>query len=386
MTPSTPTGERHVGKFIRLHLCRFLGPLNFGINWGKLGALPDQKRAPSPEQLEFVPKEPIVDLSRLGGRGASSNSPLLMKFSFCVLILTAQIAHAGLEKYPSLLVADAKPNAPAPADSIRVTYLGVNGFQFEADGHVLLVDPYFTRVGFWPSALNQRIKSNPARVSEGLKHIRPQVDVVLVTHAHFDHLLDVPEIMQRTHARLMAGPTAVRLVESFDISSQQCESVKAGSMRKIGPWTIRVLAARHDRLFGKVPFNGKATSPQKPLKASDWIVGEPLAFLIQAAGKRIYIDSGGVPGAPPDARIRNVDLAILGVALPDSRERFAEAVRQLRPHFISPSHQDDMFAPPGREFVFGKLTNFPALVRDSKTKELPGRLILLDYFRPWTLP
>jgi hypothetical protein len=157
-------------------------------------------------------------------------------------------------------------------------------------------------------------------------------------------------------------------------------------MRKIGPWTIRVLAARHDRLFGKVPFNGKAPSPQEPLKAADWIVGEPLAFLIQAAGKRIYIDSGGVPGAPPDARIRNIDLAILGVALPDSRQRFVEAARQLRPHFILPSRQDDMFAPLDREFVFGKLTNFPALVRQSKTKELPGRLILLDYFRPWTLP
>jgi hypothetical protein len=106
-----------------------------------------------------------------------------MKFSFCALILAAQIARAGLEKYTSLLVADAKPNAPAPPNSIRVTYLGVNGFQFEADGHVLLADPYFTRVGFWPSALNQRIESNPVRVSQGLKHVRPQVDVVLVTYA-----------------------------------------------------------------------------------------------------------------------------------------------------------------------------------------------------------
>jgi len=309
-----------------------------------------------------------------------------MKFSFCALILAAQIAHAGLEKYPSLLVADAKPNAPAPVDSVRVTYLGVNGFQFEADGHVLLVDPYFTRIGFWQSALNQRIKSNPLRISEGLKLIRPRVDAVLVTHAHFDHLLDVPEVMERTHARLMAGPTAVQLVESFDISPQKCESVNAGSTRKIGPWRIRVLAARHDRLFGNVPFSGKATSTQKPLKASDWVAGEPLAFMIQAAGKRIYIDSGGVPGAPPDVRIGKVDLAILGVALPDSRQRFAEVVRQLRPDFILPSHQDDMFAPLDREFVFGKSTNFPALVRESRTRDLPGRLILLDYFRPWTLP
>src|SRR5438552_18933797 len=33
---------------------------------------------------------------------------------------------------------------------------------------------------------------------------------------------------------------------------------------------------------------------------SDWVVGEALAFVIGAEGQRIYIDSGGVPGYPPD--------------------------------------------------------------------------------------
>jgi hypothetical protein len=31
------------------------------------------------------------------------------------------------------------------------------------------------------------------------------------------------------------------------------------------------------------------------------------------------------------------------------------------------------------------MTNFPAIVREAKKKNLPGHLILLDYFRPWTL-
>ena len=328
-----------------------------------------------------------------------------MKLSLCALIFSAQIAHAGLEKYSSLVAADKYPFAEPEPNAIRVTYLGVNGFQFETNGQALLVDPYFTRVGLLSAGLNRPIQSNPTRVSEGLKHIRPNVDAVLVTHAHFDHLLDVPEIARRTRGQLIAGATAIRLVESFGISPNKCEIVKPGSARKIGPWTVRVFAAQHDRLFGKVPFEkcnngrpsyqsspsgrgrreaageGEVTKP--PVKASDWCVGEPLAFVIEAAGKRIYIDSGGVPGAPPDSRTRDVDLAILGVALPDSRERFAEAVRQLRPRYILPSHQDDMFAPADRGFTFGKMTNFPALAREYK--HLPGRLILLDYFRLWTL-
>jgi L-ascorbate metabolism protein UlaG (beta-lactamase superfamily) len=193
--------------------------------------------------------------------------------------------------------------------------------------------------------------------------------------------------MRRTHARLVAGPTEIRLVESFGFSPDRCQIVQQGSVRKVGPWTIRAFAAQHDRLFGKVPFDRCPPAPRErekpPVKASDWCVGEPLAFVIEAGGKRIYIDSGGVPGAPPDSRIKDVDLAILGVALPDSRERFAEAAQRLRPRYILPSHQDDMFAPADRGFTFGKMTNFPALLRESKN--LPGRLLLLDYYRPWTL-
>lgn len=104
-----------------------------------------------------------------------------------------------------------------------------------------------------------------------------------------------------------------------------------------------------------------------------------------AGGKRIYVDSGGVPGAPPIAVAGHVDLAILGVALPDSRQRFAEVVKQLRSRYVFPSHQDDFFAPISHGFVFGKLTDFPALVREYNKEHLPGGLILFDYFRPWTL-
>jgi L-ascorbate metabolism protein UlaG (beta-lactamase superfamily) len=309
----------------------------------------------------------------------------MKRLAWVLFLLTSVLAHGGLEEYSSFVVADKNPSASAPSNAIRVTYLGVNGFQFETAGHAILVDPYFTRVGLWASALNQRIESNSNRVSEGLEHVRSRVDALLVTHAHFDHLLDVPEIMRRTRSQLISGPTAVHLVESLGIPPNDCVAVKSGNVRRIGPWTIRVLGAQHDRLFGKVPFQCGPEFVTRPARASDWCVGEPLAFVIEAAGKRIYIDSGGVPGAPPDRRIKNIDLAILGVALPDSRDRFAETVRQLRARFIFPSHQDDMFAPIDRGFVFGKMTNFPAIIREQKKENLPGRLILLDYFRPWTL-
>jgi L-ascorbate metabolism protein UlaG (beta-lactamase superfamily) len=312
----------------------------------------------------------------------------VLKIAVCGLLLSAQIVCGGLEKYSALVVADSKPETRLHPTALRVTYLGVNGYQFELGNHVLLVDPYFTRVGLGAAAFNQKIESNPTELEKALQHSRPRADAILVTHAHFDHLLDVPPIMRRTRARLVSGPTAVNLVEACGIPPDRCDVVKAGCVRAIGPWEIGVYNASHDHIIGNsVPYPGTATGPtQCPSRPNDWKVGEPLAFVIQAAGKKIYVDSGGVPGNPPDATIGHVDLAILGVALPDSRQRYPEAVRRLNPRYVLPSHQDDFFAPFDRGFVFGKFTDFPEVLRLHKETHLPGRIILLDYFHPWTLP
>ncbi len=300
--------------------------------------------------------------------------------------LGASAAHAGLAPYSSLVVADANARGPAARDGVRITYLGVNGYQLEAGRHALLIDPYFTRVGLTRVAFGQPIEPDAVRVAAGLSHVRPQVDAVLVTHAHFDHLLDVPEVMRRTGSRLVAGPTAVNLVRALGIPSSQCLVAKPGEQRRIGPWRITVLRAEHDRVLGpNPPFPGRVPYPASPpQRPSDYKLGEPLAFVIEANGQRIYVDSGGLPGTPlPQAG--RIDLAIVGVALPDSRRRFPELVRSLRPRYVLPSHQDDFFAPFDRGFSFGKMTGFPGLLRTAERERLPGRLILLDYFRPWTL-
>ena len=301
-----------------------------------------------------------------------------MRCFLLFLGFTAQAFGAGLGSYSHLVVSD---SAARSSDGVRVTYLGTNGYQFEFKGHALLVDPYFSRVDLLSVALGSRIQPNASRINDGLRHLAPKVDAILVTHGHFDHLLDAPVVMAKTRARLIASASSVDLAKWAGASSG--DAVKPGDVRRIGPWKIRVLSATHDRLFSKVPFDQLRSQAGPPQRAADWICGEPLAFLIEVNGQRIYIDSGGTPAQlPPN---EHVDLAILGVALPDSRARLAAALARLQPRYVLPSHQDDFFRPLSAGFQFGQLTDFPRVQREC-AQQNRGRLILLDYFRPWTLP
>jgi L-ascorbate metabolism protein UlaG (beta-lactamase superfamily) len=297
---------------------------------------------------------------------------------------STQALGAGLNSYADLIATD---SSTMPRNGLRVMYLGTNGYQFEFDGHALLVDPYFSRVDLLRIAVGARIRPDMLRVAEGIRHLAPEADAILVTHGHFDHLLDVPIVMTKTHACLFASGSAVDLVRRVPdagVYPKRCDAVTVGDVRRIGPWKIRVLPATHDRLFGKVPFDQLSMHKSgPPQRAADWICGEPLAFLIEVSGYRIYIDSGGTPAQlPPRQR---VDLAILGMALPDSRVRLPAALQRLQPRYILPSHQDDFFRPLDAGFQFAPLTDFPRVRRDCEQANC-GRLILLDYFRPWTLP
>lgn len=305
------------------------------------------------------------------------------------LLLGAGACSHGLAPHRGLLVgAPAEEAVPPAAGEVAVTYLGVNGYLLHSASTSLLVDPYFTRVPLRRVVLDAPIAPSGEAIRQGLAAggVSRRVDAVLVTHAHFDHLLDIPAIQRRVGGKVIVSPTGGHLCRASGVPGRAILPSLPGHEHRVGNAIVHVLPARHDKVLGRVPWPGRIDAPpgEAPTRPSHWRLGVPLAFLVELEGRRIYIESGGLPGRVPG--VSGVDLAIVGVAVRGSQKRYPDAVRALNPRHVLPSHQDNFFLPLEGGFHFSSLANFPRIVAVHETERLPGELLLMDYFHTWVLP
>lgn len=303
-----------------------------------------------------------------------------------LLALLPSCAYRLDTAYSDLLVGTPSDKAPLPrGNQVQVTYLGTNAYLIRSAGTTIVVDPYFSRIDLRSVVFNADVSPSPAIITEVSRKAKlgRHVDGYLVTHSHFDHLFDVPPMQRMYGGKVITSPTGAYLAEAAGVSRRQLLPSKPGKIYRIGEAKVRVLPAWHDKVLGRIPYPGTIDTPlpSEPDKPKDYRLGIPLAFLVELNGKRIYVESGGIPGHIPC--VTGVDLAIVGVAVPGSQKRYPDTVRTLNPKYVLPSHQDNFFLPIEDGFQFSTLSNFPKILATHKAADLPGELILMDYFRSW---
>jgi L-ascorbate metabolism protein UlaG (beta-lactamase superfamily) len=287
------------------------------------------------------------------------------------MLLSGALALAGcggaLEQPASGIV---EPS-PTSGEGVRLVYLGTGGWLFEHEGAQVLAGPLF---------------SNPAFLTTGLGLIEPdtvaidrymsRLDVsgaaaILVGHAHYDHLMDVPRVARRhaPDARILGSRTVLNTLGTWSGLMDRVEVMNevAGDEATSGHWvhlgtSIRVMALRslHGPHFDGLTFYaGTAEGPraEMPGAATEWVDGETYAFLVDfldAGGGvvfRIYYQDAVAPppwGFAPDAVVsaRPVDVAILVPATFEEVPWHPEAiVRNLRPRRVLLGHWEDFFKP-----------------------------------------
>lgn len=216
-----------------------------------------------------------------------------------------------------------------------------------------MVDPFLTR------PLQQNVYFG--RVAPDKEAIHEHIHAcnhILVSHAHFDHFMDAPEIARRTGSVIHGSPNTCELAKSQGVPTEQIHLIHPHEAFFPGDIEIQVIPAAHPWIPGYT--SGKLNGHEfNPMRLRDYCMDECFSFLIIYEGKRLLVWSSiSTEGAAP------ADLLICR-AVSGQRwyERMLEAVQ---PKVVIPSHWDDMFVPlsePVMPFISPPRLAWPPLER-----------------------
>ena len=302
--------------------------------------------------------------------------------------------------------------------SVRITYLGVAGFLIATDSDVIMTAPSFSHPNLlavttplWPIHGDSEAVDRELRRLLGADFdMLPRVHSILVGHAHYDHLMDVPLLARRyvPRARIYGSLTTKRTLMGDDFlrahadridSLMPADSVIATAWR-VGRWIyspsrrMRFMAMRSSHapnwwFMTLAPCYEKEDRKTLPRTGWGWCRGEPVSYVIDLVDGRgrpmfrmFYQDAASRPTdvvLPPFAAQdqRRVDLAIVCAGNFNKVEEYPTfLLAGLRPTFVILAHWEDFFQEQGES---------PTPVRWTDTRELATRLDLLGAAR-WITP
>ncbi len=210
------------------------------------------------------------------------------------------------------------------ASGTELTWYGHSAFRIETpEGHVLLVDPWITN----PS--NKAGKEDLANLGK--------VDLILITHGHFDHVGDAVEIAKKTGAKLVSTfDLGTSLVKYAGYPKDQAGYDTLGNFGG----EIHLLGGEVDIAFVPAIHSSSVTPPDgKEIHMG----GNPGGFLIMVKnGPAIYHtgDTDVFADMKLVAKFHKVDvmLACIGDHFTMGPERAALAVNLVNPKVVIPMH------------------------------------------------
>jgi L-ascorbate metabolism protein UlaG (beta-lactamase superfamily) len=293
------------------------------------------------------------------------------------------------------------PPPPVTPPTLKVSWLGVQGFLLESADEAVLTAPLYTRPSMFDASTGVPVQSDAALVEASLPTARlTNVRTIIAGHAHYDHLLDVPNIMIRApQATLFSNTSSQRILDAYSpdraptcsgppqpttiarsrvvalddpaasaVDYNNCPSMKPAGAPLDGKWVkvpgahVRVFAAcseHPDQIAPGIHYAPGSVDQEQctpPERMDAWREGPTLAFLIDILDPktdtpvwRIYYQDA--PTNAPIGQIpasvladRRVDLALLNIGSYDKVTGDPEnAIAALDPRYALGGHWEDFF-------------------------------------------
>ncbi|NSC20016.1 MBL fold metallo-hydrolase [Streptomyces albus subsp. chlorinus] len=274
--------------------------------------------------------------------------------------------------------ADAPASASRPArrsrrgsSGVRLRWLGIAGWELAFDGHRLLVDPYLTRQPYTgpdgKGDMTRALEVDHRIIDRVLReHLEGAPEFVLLTHGHWDHLADVPYLLDHPSWRdeeinVLGAETHLHLLTAMGVPGKgrghRLVVVSGGEVlrhplqpsgkRPRPDYTIEVFRSLHSQLggYGFDPYGTLTAPPSRPRTLGDLVEGGTLGYQV-TVGDRLSVMflSGTANFAAREVSGAAPDVLVLGAsghaAVHDYVERAVSALG--RPRVVVPSHHDDM--------------------------------------------
>ena len=229
----------------------------------------------------------------------------------------------------------------AREEGLRLTYLGTAGFILEGASRTVVLDPYLSRPGLWRTFF-----ASLRPDTELIRRIVPRADEVLIGHAHYDHILDAPDLCRQTGARLIGSRSTMMVGRAAGLPAHQLVETAGREDIACGDWTVRGLPSVHGKLLGRIPFAGDIErEPHWPPRVAELRHGLVLNWIVKTRGLTVaHIDSADF--IEEELAGQRCDVLCLCAIGRKARPGYVQdAVRLLRPRWVVPCHWDTMITP-----------------------------------------
>lgn len=245
------------------------------------------------------------------------------------------------------------------ANTVSVKWYGTNALEFRHSRGSFMIDPYVSR--------NREKLHIPSEVE---KYITTEPDFVLMTHAHWDHLPDMPMILAKCKAVLYASKTACLMMKALGVPAEQLYEVSYGEVLELpGNVKVTVIESRHMGIEGVPDGYDTMPSAESLEKVDGWRCGETLAFLIEVDGQKILnIGTANML----EETMNGVECDHLFCGISRWKDGFPEMLmRNIKFRQLIPTHHDEFKLPLDQFYLRNDLQRLAEVIPDLKSFEVP---------------